>query len=45
MWLVARWLITRRVIAVEDLGWMTDLARLAALLIARDLTMGVDDTF
>jgi hypothetical protein len=45
MWLVARWLIARQVIAVEDLGWMTDLAKLAALLIARDLMMGVEDTF
>jgi hypothetical protein len=45
MWLVARWLIAREVIAVEDLGWITDLAKLAALLIARDMTLGVEDTF
>jgi hypothetical protein len=45
MWLAARWLIAREVIAIEDLKWITDLAKLAALLIARDMTMGVQDTF
>jgi hypothetical protein len=45
MWLVARWLIAREVIAIEDLKWMMDLAKLAAVLIVRDMTMGVEDTF
>jgi hypothetical protein len=33
------------VIAIEDLGWMMNLAKLAAVLIVRDMTMGVEDTF
>jgi hypothetical protein len=45
MWLAARWLIAREVIAIEDLKWITDVAKLAALLIARDLTMGADAPF
>jgi hypothetical protein len=45
MWLAARWLIAREVIAIEDLKWITDLAKLATLLIARDLTMGAGAPF
>jgi hypothetical protein len=45
MWLAARWLIAREVIAIDDLKWITDLAKLATLLIVRDMTMGVEGTF
>jgi hypothetical protein len=44
-WLVARWLIQREVIAVDDLKWIMDLTKLAVVLIVRDMAMGTQDTF
>jgi hypothetical protein len=44
MWFVAQALIRREVIQVEDLKWMMNLARLALVLVVRDMTMGVEDT-
>jgi hypothetical protein len=40
IWPVTRFLVARRIISLNDVGWMTELARLAAFLMLRDAMLG-----
>ena len=45
MWFVARSLIQRGVIRIEDLDWMLALTRVALTLIVRDMATGAEVQF